>query len=104
MALARRQTRFLLVFAVLLISFYAIITIDTVDTHVVLPFTAGLARLSGGALNVIGERVHVRTGALQGIGHLDAHAVLERAQLLELLAQLQCPCGQLRQPQERTHR
>ena len=59
MALAPRQTRFLIVFAVLLIAFYAIITIGWVDTHVVLPFTGALARISGAALNLIGERVHV---------------------------------------------
>src|SRR5258708_36128059 len=65
MALAPRQTRFLIVFAVLLISFYAVITIDTVDKHVVLPFTAALARISGAALNVIGEHVKV-TGTVIG--------------------------------------
>src|SRR5258708_39642983 len=59
MALAPRQTRFLIVFAVLLIAFYALITIGWVDTHAVLPFTGALARISGAALNVIGERVHV---------------------------------------------
>jgi exosortase H (IPTLxxWG-CTERM-specific) len=66
MALAPRQTRFLLVFAVLLIAFYTIITINAVDTHVVLPFTAGLARISGGALNLIGERVHVDSTVIAG--------------------------------------
>ncbi len=66
MALAPRQTRFLLVFAVLLIAFYVIITINAVDAHVVLPFTAGLARISGGALNVIGERVHVDGTVIAG--------------------------------------
>src|SRR5258708_33721024 len=59
MALAPRQTRFLIVFAVLLIAFYALITIGWVDTHAVLPFTGALARISGAALNLIGERVHV---------------------------------------------
>src|SRR4051794_187485 len=59
MALAPRQTRFLLVFAVLLIAFYAFITIGWVDTHVVLPFTAALARVSAAALNAIHEPVHV---------------------------------------------
>jgi exosortase H (IPTLxxWG-CTERM-specific) len=59
MALAPRQTRFLIVFAVLLIAFYAVITIDAVDRRVVLPFTAALARISAAALNLIGEKVHV---------------------------------------------
>lgn len=66
MALAPRQTRFLLVFAVLLIAFYAIITIEAVDTHVVLPFTAALARISGAALNLIGEPVHVDGTVISG--------------------------------------
>jgi exosortase H (IPTLxxWG-CTERM-specific) len=66
MALAPRQTRFLIVFAVLLISFYALITISWVDAHVVLPFTNGLAHVSGAALNLIGERVHVDGTVIAG--------------------------------------
>jgi exosortase H (IPTLxxWG-CTERM-specific) len=66
MALAPRQTRFLIVFAVLLIAFYAVITIGWVDTHVVLPFTAALARVSGAALNLIGEKVHVTSTVIGG--------------------------------------
>lgn len=66
MALAPRQTRFLLVFAVLLIAFYALITIEAVDTHVVLPFTAALARISGAALHLIGEPVHVEGTVISG--------------------------------------
>jgi exosortase H (IPTLxxWG-CTERM-specific) len=66
MALAPRQTRFLLVFAVLLIAFYALITIEAVDTHVVLPFTAALARISGAALHLIGEPVRVDGTVISG--------------------------------------
>ena len=66
MALAPRQTRFLLVFAVLLIAFYAFITIGWVDTHAVLPFTAALARVSGAALNAIHEPVHVDGTVIAG--------------------------------------
>jgi Transmembrane exosortase (Exosortase_EpsH). len=66
MALAPRQTRFLLVFAVLLIAFYAIITVNWVDAHAVLPFTAGLARVSGWALNLIGEKVKVAGTVIAG--------------------------------------
>jgi exosortase H (IPTLxxWG-CTERM-specific) len=66
MALAPRQTRFLLVFAVLLIVFYAVITINVVDAHVVLPFTAALARISGAGLHLIGERVHVDGTVIAG--------------------------------------
>jgi exosortase H (IPTLxxWG-CTERM-specific) len=66
MALAPRQTRFLIVFAVLLIAFYAVITIDAVDRRVVLPFTAALARVSGAALNLIGEKVLVTGTVISG--------------------------------------
>jgi exosortase H (IPTLxxWG-CTERM-specific) len=66
MALAPRQTRFLIVFAVLLIAFYAIITIGWVDTHAVLPFTAALARVSGAALNLVHEPVHVNGTVIAG--------------------------------------
>jgi exosortase H (IPTLxxWG-CTERM-specific) len=66
MALARRQTRFLLVFALLLIAFYAVITVDVVDARVVLPFTAALARIAGATLNVIGEQVHVHGTVIAG--------------------------------------
>jgi len=66
MALAPRQTRFLIVFAVLLIAFYAVITIDAVDKRVVLPFTAVLARISGAALRLIGEHVVVTGTVISG--------------------------------------
>lgn len=66
MALAPRQTRFLIIFSVLLLAFYALITLDAVDTHVVLPFTNMLARVSGAALNVIGEKVHVAGTVISG--------------------------------------
>jgi exosortase H (IPTLxxWG-CTERM-specific) len=51
---------------VLLIAFYAVITIDAVDRHVVLPFTAALARISGAALNLIGEKVNVAGTVIAG--------------------------------------
>src|SRR3954447_12266362 len=66
MALAPRQTRFLIVFAVLLLAFYAVITISWVDTPAVLPFTAALARVSGAALNAIHEPVHVNGTVIAG--------------------------------------
>lgn len=66
MPLAPRQTRFLIVFVVLLIAFYAIVTLDAVDEHFVLPFTHGLAATSGALLNAIGERVHVAGTVIAG--------------------------------------
>jgi exosortase H (IPTLxxWG-CTERM-specific) len=66
MALAPRQTRFLIVFAALLLIFYALITLDAVDRHVVLPFTAALAKVSGAALNLIGHPVHTDGTVISG--------------------------------------
>jgi exosortase H (IPTLxxWG-CTERM-specific) len=51
---------------VLLIAFYAIITINWVDAHAVVPFTVGLARVSGLALNLIGEKVRVGGTVIAG--------------------------------------
>jgi exosortase H (IPTLxxWG-CTERM-specific) len=59
MPLAPRQTRFLITFALLLTAFYAIVTLDTVDTHVVVPFTRALTAVSGALLNAIGQHVNV---------------------------------------------
>ncbi len=67
MALAPRQTRFLIIFAVLLIAFYAFITIDAVDKRVVLPFTEALARVSGATLNLLGEKVQVSGTVIVGV-------------------------------------
>ncbi len=66
MALAPRQTRFLIVFAALLLTFYGLITLEAVDKRVVLPFTAALARISGAALNLIGQPVHVEGTVIAG--------------------------------------
>src|SRR5437762_3187192 len=43
------------------------------------------------------ERIHVGTGRLEGLGDMERQAVLERTQLLELLAQLERPTGALRE-------
>jgi exosortase H (IPTLxxWG-CTERM-specific) len=59
MPLAPRQTRFLITFALLLTAFYAIVTLDAVDEHVVVPFTRGLTAVSGALLNAIGQHVTV---------------------------------------------
>jgi len=55
----RSPKRFLLAFAGFLALFYAAIAIHPVNDHVVVPFTAGVARLSAGILNAVGERVSV---------------------------------------------
>ena len=66
MPLAPRQTRFLITFAVLLVAFYAIVTVDAVDEHFVIPFTRALASVSGALLNAIGERVSVADTVIAG--------------------------------------
>jgi exosortase H (IPTLxxWG-CTERM-specific) len=55
----RSPARFLLWFAALLVGFYVLIGIHPVNDHVVVPFTAGVARLSGAILNAMGERVRI---------------------------------------------
>src|SRR5207248_4190967 len=47
-------------------------------------------------------RIHVGAGRLEGLGDMERQAVLERTQLLELLAQLERPGGQLRELEQRT--
>jgi exosortase H (IPTLxxWG-CTERM-specific) len=55
----RSPKRFLLTFAGLLVLFYGIIALHPVNDHVVVPFTAAVARGSGRVLNALGERVSV---------------------------------------------
>lgn len=66
MPLARRQARFLVTFAVLLVAFYAVITLESVDRAVVVPFTAVIARIAGAGLNLIGEQVTVAGTVIAG--------------------------------------
>jgi len=60
----RSPKRFLLTFAALLILFYAVMALHPVNDHVVVPFTAAVARLSGRILNAMGERVAVAGTAI----------------------------------------
>jgi exosortase H (IPTLxxWG-CTERM-specific) len=55
----RSPKRFLLVVAGLLLLFYAVIAIHPVNDHVVVPFTAGVARVSARILGAMGEPVSV---------------------------------------------
>jgi exosortase H (IPTLxxWG-CTERM-specific) len=61
---AKSPKRFLLGFAALLILFYAVMAIHPVNDHVVVPFTAAVARVSAKILNVMGERVAVAGTAI----------------------------------------
>jgi exosortase H (IPTLxxWG-CTERM-specific) len=56
----RSPKRFLLVFGILLVVFYALVAIRPVNDHVVVPFTSVVAGISGALLRVLGEMVAVK--------------------------------------------
>ena len=64
--LDRRQIRFLVRFAVILAVLFVAIWLPPVDRGVIVPFTRGLAQVSGGILNLIGEKVTVIGTVIQG--------------------------------------
>lgn len=53
----RREVVFLTVFAVLLGGSFTLISLHWVNDHVIEPFTAGIARVSGAVLDLIGQDV-----------------------------------------------
>jgi len=53
----RRELTFLILFVVLLGGGFTLISINWVNDHVIEPFTAGIARTSGVALNLLGQHV-----------------------------------------------
>lgn len=55
----RRSVGFLVRFVVLLVVFYLIVASRPVNDAVIVPFTAGIARVSGAVLNALGERAEV---------------------------------------------
>ncbi|HEX9149009.1 MAG TPA: exosortase H [Thermoanaerobaculia bacterium] len=55
----RRSVGFLVRFVVLLVVFYLIVASRPVNDAVIVPFTAGIASVSGKLLNVLGERAEV---------------------------------------------
>jgi exosortase H (IPTLxxWG-CTERM-specific) len=54
---ARREVRFLVLFAVLLGASFSLISLNAVNDHVIEPFTGLVARASGVALNLLGQNV-----------------------------------------------
>lgn len=56
----RPQLLFLVKFFVILVGAYLLIAWNPVNDSVIVPFTAGLARMSGAVLNAFGEGVTVR--------------------------------------------
>lgn len=55
----RRSVGFLVRFVVLLVVFYLIVASRPVNDAVIVPFTAGIASVSGKVLNALGERAEV---------------------------------------------
>ncbi len=55
----RRSLGFLLRFVALLVVFYLIVASRPVNDAVIVPFTAGIAYVSAGVLNALGEKVEV---------------------------------------------
>ena len=55
----RRSVGFLVRFVVLLVVFYLIVASRPVNDGVIVPFTAGIASVSGWLLNVLGEKAEV---------------------------------------------
>src|SRR4051812_28584096 len=53
----RREILFLVLFVVLLGGGFTLISLHWVNDHVIEPFTAGIARTSGGVLNAMGQHV-----------------------------------------------
>lgn len=53
----RREIMFLLIFAVLLGGGFTLISLNQVNDHMIEPFTAGIARVSGVVLDLIGQDV-----------------------------------------------
>lgn len=53
----RRELTFLILFVVILGGSFTLISVNWVNDHAIEPFTAGIARLSGGVLHLLGQNV-----------------------------------------------
>ncbi|MFA6956864.1 MAG: exosortase H [Thermoanaerobaculia bacterium] len=62
------RTRFLVVFAAIIVSLYVIVAIRPVNDRVVEPFTGLIAKATGGLLRLTGEQVEVRGVEVRGPG------------------------------------
>lgn len=51
------NTRFLLIFFTTLVALFGLIALNPVNDHVIVPFTAWIARVSGWLLNLLGQEV-----------------------------------------------
>ena len=59
----RKQVGFLARFAALLLGFYLLVALRPVDRQLVVPFTGGIAAVSGQVLGAVGEEI-TRTGTI----------------------------------------
>lgn len=62
----RREVTFLALFVVLLGGSFTLISVNWVNDHVIEPFTGDVARVSGAALNLLGQHVALRGTVIQG--------------------------------------
>lgn len=62
----RRELTFLILFCALLAGSFTLISVNWVNDHVIEPFTAGIARVSGATLNLLGQDVRIQGTVLRG--------------------------------------
>src|SRR5215210_1930463 len=62
----RREITFLAVFLVLLGGSFTLISVQWVNDHAVEPFTAGIARVSGAVLDLLGQNVTMQGTIIRG--------------------------------------
>jgi exosortase H (IPTLxxWG-CTERM-specific) len=62
----RRELTFLILFAVLLGGSFTLVSVNWVNDHVIEPFTAGIARVSGATLDLLGQDVRMQGTIIRG--------------------------------------
>jgi exosortase H (IPTLxxWG-CTERM-specific) len=62
----RRELTFLILFAVLLGGSFTLISVNWINDHAIEPFTAGIARVSGAALDLLGQDVRMQGTIIRG--------------------------------------
>ena len=62
----RRELTFLILFAVLLGGSFTLISVNWVNDHVIEPFTAGIAEVSGATLDLLGQDVRMQGTIIRG--------------------------------------
>ena len=62
----RQEIHFLVAFAVLLGGSFTFIAWNPINDHVIEPFTAAIAGVSGGALNLLGQGTHMEGTVIRG--------------------------------------